>query len=72
MTTKTKPIIWFDMNHLNGRESTRPLPPECIAECSASGDQTDTVRGWVEKLNFDGPVDQFLIYLYLLLLLSSH
>ena len=35
MTTETKPIIWFD-----GRESTRPLPPECIAECSASGDQT--------------------------------
>ena len=58
MTTETKPIIWFD-----GRESTRPLPPECIAECSASGDQTDTVRGWVEELNFDGPVDQFKEYL---------
>ncbi len=54
MTTETKPIIWFD-----GRESTRPLPPECIAECSASGDQTDTVRGWVEELNFDGPVELF-------------
>ena len=37
----------------------RPLPPECIAECSASGDQTDTVRGWVEELNFDGPVELF-------------
>ena len=58
MTTKTNPIIWFD-----GRESTRTLPPECIAECSASGDQTDTVRGWVEELNFDGPVDQFKEYL---------
>ena len=67
MTTKTNPIIWF-----KDRESTRTLPPECIAECSASGDQTDTVRGWVEELNFDGPVDQFLIYLCLLILLSSH
>ena len=28
-----------------------------------SGDQTDTVRGWVEELNFDGPVDQFKEYL---------
>ena len=54
MTTKTKPIIWFD-----GRESTRPLPPECVAECSGSGDQYDTVKWWVEELNFDGPVDLF-------------
>ena len=54
MTTKTTPIIWF-----KGRESTRPLPPECIEECSASGDQYDTVAWWVEKLNFDGPVDLF-------------
>ena len=58
MTTKTNPIIWFD-----GRDSTRQLPPECIAECSASGDQYDTVKFWVEKLNFDGPVDQFKEYL---------
>ena len=58
MTTKTNPIIWF-----KGRESTRTLPPECIAECSASGDQYDTVKFWVEKLNFDGPVDQFKEYL---------
>ena len=56
MSNKT--INWFD-----GRESTRTLPPECIAECSASGDQTNTVRGWVEELNFDGPVDQFKEYL---------
>tara|TARA_B100001939_G_C16621460_1_gene479435 strand:- start:176 stop:478 length:303 start_codon:yes stop_codon:yes gene_type:complete len=54
MTTETKPIIWFD-----GRESTRQLPPECITECSGSGDQYDTVKWWVEKLNFDGPVDLF-------------
>ena len=58
MTTKTKPIIWF-----KDRESTRKLPAECIAECSASGDQYDTVAWWVEKLNFDGPVDQFKEYL---------
>ena len=58
MTTETKSIIWF-----KGRESTRQLPPECIAECSASGDQYDTVAWWVEKLNFDGPVDQFKEYL---------
>ena len=60
MTTKTKPIIWFDESR---RESTRTLPPKCIAECSASGDQYDTVAWWVEKLNFDGPVDQFKEYL---------
>ena len=51
---ETKPIIWF-----NGNESTRTLPSECIAECSGSGDQYDTVAWWVEKLNFDGPVDLF-------------
>ena len=38
--SETKPIIWFD-----GRESTRTLPPECVAECSAFGDQSETVRG---------------------------
>ena len=59
MTTKTNVITWFDMNHLNGRESTRQLPPECIADCSGSGDQTDNVKHWVEKLNFDGPVELF-------------
>ncbi len=58
MTTKTKPIIWF-----NERESTRELPSECVAECSGSGDQYDTVKFWVEKLNFDGSVDQFKEYL---------
>ena len=60
MTTETKPIIWFDESR---RESTRTLPAECIAECSASGEQYDTVAWWVEKLNFDGPVDQFKEYL---------
>ena len=59
MTTKTNVITWFDMNHLNGRESTIQLPPECIADCSSSGDQTDNVKHWVEKLNFDGPVELF-------------
>ena len=56
---KTKPIIWFDMNHLNGRESTRQLPPKCIADCSGSGDHTDSVKHWVERLNFDGPIELF-------------
>jgi hypothetical protein len=60
MTTKTKPIIWFDESR---RESTRELPSECVAECSGSGDQYDTVKFWVEKLNFDGPVKLFKEYL---------
>ena len=60
---KTKPIIWFDMNHLNGRESTRQLPPECIADCSGPGDHYDNVKRWVERLNFDGPVELFKEYL---------
>ena len=58
MTTKTNPIIWFD-----GRDSTRQLPPECIADCSGSGDRTDIVKRWVERLNFDGPVELFKEYL---------
>ena len=60
MTTETKPIIWFDESR---RESTRELPAECVAECSSSGDQYDTGKFWAEKLNFDGPVDQFKEYL---------
>ena len=63
MTTKTTPIIWFDMNHLNGRESTRQLPPECIADCSGPGDRYVNVKRWVERLNFDGPVELFKEYL---------
>ena len=51
---KTKPIIWFD-----GRESTRQLPAECIADCSGSGEQTQNVTSWVERLNFDGSVELF-------------
>ena len=58
MNTKTNPIIWFD-----GRDSTRQLPPECIADCSGSGDKTDNVKFWVEELNFDGPVELFKEYL---------
>ena len=53
-TNESKPIIWFD-----GRESTRQLPAECIADCSGSGDQTNNVTGWVDHLNFDGPVELF-------------
>ena len=56
---ETQTIIWFDMNHLNGRESIRQLPAECIADCSGSGDQTDNVKHWVERLNFDGPIELF-------------
>ena len=56
---ETKPISWFDMNHLNGRESIRQLPAECIADCSGSGNRHNNVIFWVERLNFDGPVDLF-------------
>ena len=63
MTTEITPIIWFDMNHMKGRESTRQLPPECIADCSGPGDHYDNVERWVERLNFDGPVELFKEYL---------
>ena len=43
MKEEKKPIIWFDMKHLNGRESIRQLPAECIADCSGSGDHTNNV-----------------------------
>ena len=59
MKEEKKPIIWFDMKHLNGRESIRQLPAECIADCSGSGDHTNNVVAWVEKLNFDGPTELF-------------
>ena len=52
MTNETNPIIWFD-----GTDSTIQLPPECIADCSGSGDRSDNVKRWVERLNFDGPVE---------------
>ena len=51
------------MNHLNGRESTRQQPPECIADCSGPGDKSGNVNRWVERLNFDGPVELFKEYL---------
>jgi len=47
-------IKWFE-----GRESTRQLPPECIADCSGSGEATENVKGWIERLDFDGPKDLF-------------
>ena len=56
---ETKPISSIDMNHLNGRESIRQLPAECIADCSGSGNRHNNVIFWVERLNFDGPVDLF-------------
>lgn len=46
---------WFDVNHCNGRESLRQLTGECIADCSGSGDQTESVAYWVDRLQFDGP-----------------
>ena len=49
---------WFK----NG-ESTRQLPPECIADCSGSGDATEAVKFWVKRLEFDGPEDLFKDYL---------
>ena len=60
---ETKPIIWFDMNHMDGRESLRQLPAECIEDCSGSGDKTEIVKFWVEELNFDGSVELFKEYL---------
>ena len=56
-TNESKPIIWFD-----GRESTRQLPAECIADCSGSGDQTNNVVAWVEKLNLKIDKDDSLCF----------
>jgi len=53
-----KKINWF-----KNRESTRQLPPECIADCSGSGDATEAVEYWVKHLEFDGPKDLFKEYL---------
>lgn len=53
-----KTIQWF-----KDRESTRQLPSECIADCSGSGDATENVKYWVDRLNFDGPKNLFKEYL---------
>ena len=47
------------MNWFDGKESTRQLPGECIADCSGSGDATENVKFWVKHLDFDGPKDLF-------------
>jgi hypothetical protein len=49
---------WF-----HGRESLRQLPPECVADCSGSGDRTADVAAWVRRLDFDGPAWLFREYL---------
>ena len=51
------------MNWFNNRESIRQLPGECIADCSGSGDATESVQFWVNRLEFDGPKDLFKEYL---------
>tara|TARA_Y100001963_G_scaffold3816_1_gene5027 strand:- start:326 stop:610 length:285 start_codon:yes stop_codon:yes gene_type:complete len=51
------------MEWFKDRESTRQLPPECIADCSGSGDATEAVAYWVKHLEFDGPKDLFKEYL---------
>tara|TARA_R100000008_G_C3478467_1_gene112595 strand:+ start:248 stop:583 length:336 start_codon:yes stop_codon:yes gene_type:complete len=52
-------IIMTTINWFNGRESTRQLPAECIADCSGSGDATKNVKFWVKRLDFDGPKELF-------------
>tara|TARA_B100001250_G_scaffold25719_1_gene21294 strand:- start:866 stop:1150 length:285 start_codon:yes stop_codon:yes gene_type:complete len=51
------------MEWFKDRESTRQLPPECIADCSGSGDATEAVEYWVKHLEFNGPKDLFKEYL---------
>ena len=60
MTFKTD---WFSTDHVNGLESLRQLPAECIADCSGSGDVTGIVEHWVNRLGFDGPPWIFRKYL---------
>ena len=49
---------WF-----HGRESLRQLPPECVCDCSGSGDRDADVSAWVDRLEFDGPAWLFREYL---------
>jgi len=49
---------WF-----HGRESLRQLPPECVCDCSGSGDRYEDVSAWVDRLDFDGPAWLFREYL---------
>ena len=36
---------------------------ECIADCSGSGDVTENVKFWMNRLEFDGPKNLFKEYL---------
>lgn len=49
---------WF-----HARDSIRQLPPECVADCSASGSVDAQVARWVDRLDFDGPAWLFREYL---------
>ena len=51
------------MNWFKNRESIRQLPLECIADCSGSGDATENVKFWMNRLEFDGPKNLFKEYL---------
>jgi len=39
------------------------LPAECIADCSASGDVSEAVIHWAEKLNFTVDIERAKRYL---------
>ena len=55
--------IWFTDDSFGNWSSTRQLPPEVICDCSGQGDQTESVRFWVDRLNFNGPAFAFRAYL---------
>ena len=41
----------------------RPIPAECIADCSHSGPCDDDVRHWREKLEFQVPRERATAYI---------
>lgn len=55
---------WFTQIDATGYElALGTLPGDVIDDCSAQGSVDNAVEYWVEKLNFDGPVDGVRAYL---------
>jgi hypothetical protein len=51
---------WID---LDTGELTRPLPKDCVKDCSASGSVDEAVAYWRKKLNFTVPGARAVRYL---------
>lgn len=59
MTTNANGSPWFD----DRGYMIRRLPADCVADCSASGDVTESVVAWRRRLGFEAPRELAVRYL---------